>query len=88
MTSKNNYNMAKTENITITCNKVEVVPMSHSRVGVELQAVNAESILCGIHREDTAEWCRQNMQVEDIFSETQLEKWAEANGYVKGGSNA
>lgn len=37
--------------------------------------------------DDAVTWVGANLQPEDIFSETQLEKWAEANGYVKATDN-
>lgn len=33
--------------------------------------------------DDATNWISANLSPDDIFSETQLEKWAEANGYVK-----
>lgn len=33
--------------------------------------------------ENAIEWIVRNLEPEDVFSETVLEKWAEANGYVK-----
>lgn len=33
------------------------------------------------------DFIRNEYDPEEIFSETQLEKWANANGYVKGGDN-
>jgi hypothetical protein len=33
------------------------------------------------------DWISKNIDPEDVFSETQLEKWAEANGYVKATDN-
>lgn len=29
------------------------------------------------------EWIAENLVPEDIFTDSQLEEWAEANGYVK-----
>ena len=32
--------------------------------------------------ETAIEWIRKNMEPEDVFSETDLQSWAENNGYV------
>lgn len=33
---------------------------------------------------DTAiDWIGKNLQAENVFSENELERWAEANGYIK-----
>ena len=32
-------------------------------------------------------WIAKNLYPEDVFSTADLEKWATANGYVKGGDN-
>jgi hypothetical protein len=34
-------------------------------------------------REEIIEWIGKRFNPEDIFSTIQLEKWAEANGYIK-----
>ena len=30
-----------------------------------------------------SDWIKKNLNAEDIFSTTQLDKWAESEGYVK-----
>lgn len=80
--------MAKTYNITIQCAVAEVGRSGdRSMVSADLQDVNVEHILDDIDNEDIIEWCQKNLEVEDIFSESDLEKWAEANGYVKATDN-
>ena len=45
-----------------------------------LQNINVNCVY-----EDTLAWVRGNLNPEDVFSTTQLEKWAESEGYIKGG---
>lgn len=33
--------------------------------------------------ENAIDWFRENMNPEDVFTTTQLEKWAESEGYIK-----
>lgn len=33
--------------------------------------------------DDVIEWVKNNLNPEDVFSTTQLDKWAESEGYVK-----
>jgi hypothetical protein len=33
--------------------------------------------------ESSIDWISKNMEPSDVFSENELEAWAEANGYVK-----
>jgi hypothetical protein len=78
----------KTEHITINCSQADVSAYDKSRVSVFLNDVDIDSLLDDINNEDIIEWCQKNRQVEDIFSESELDKWAEANGYVKADSHA
>ena len=33
--------------------------------------------------DNAIEWIGENLQPEDVFSEKELERWAESNGFVK-----
>ena len=78
--------MAKTDSLIIVCARVDVSPAGNrNSVSADLVDINVEYVLDDISNEDISNWCQQNLEPEDIFSETQLDKWAEANGYVKGG---
>lgn len=39
----------------------------------------------GILLETAIEWMQENLSPESVFNESELESWAEENGYVKGG---
>lgn len=44
----------------------------------------AESVLnYSVSLDNAIDWIRDNLDPEDVFSTTQLEKWAESEGYVK-----
>lgn len=79
--------MAKTDALIINCARADISPYDKNKVSVDLVDLDITHVLDDIYNDDITEWCERNLQPEDIFSETQLEKWAAANGYVKGGDN-
>lgn len=57
-----------------------------SQFATMLEAENVVRIEDGALDHATA-WIGANLNPEEVFPEYKLEKWAEANGYVKGGDN-
>jgi hypothetical protein len=76
-----------TENLTFSCASVHVEPISSRVINVEVGEADIDEILDDMNVEILAEYVVRKFEPEDIFSETQLEKWAEANGYVKSTDN-
>lgn len=79
--------MAKTTNLEFTSSRVTIDPYGYNEVTVAVTGPDIDTILENIHKDDITSYAKDAFEPEDIFSETQLEKWAEANGYVKGGNN-
>lgn len=79
--------MAKTDSLIINCARADISPYDRNKVSVDLIDLDVTHVLDDIHNEDITEWCQRNLEPEDVFSETQLEKWAEASGYVKSTDN-
>ena len=75
--------MQKTTEIIFYCNLAQVEGMSSNKVRVTVQDPDTDHILEDIHEEDLGKWIRENKSPDDVFSEKQLEKWAEENGYTK-----
>lgn len=75
--------MQKTTEIIFDCNLAQVEGMSSNKVRVTVQDPDTDHILEDIHEEDLGKWIRENKSPDDVFSEKQLEKWAEENGYTK-----
>lgn len=48
------------------------------------ETVVGQHLNYAIMYDDCLEWIRQNLNPEDVFSTTQLDKWAESEGYIKG----
>ena len=36
---------------------------------------------------ETIEWIKQNLDIEDVYTVTELEEWAEESGYTKEGGD-
>lgn len=80
--------MAKTTKIVVACFSAEICVRGREQIDVTITDPDVDEILGEITGDDIDNWVRNNKEPEDIFSTTQLESWAEANGYVKGGDNA
>lgn len=77
--------MAKTKDISFRCVNAKVSANDYRQVTVDIEAEpeQVDSILDDIDDETIKEYVQKTFEPEDIFSETQLEKWAESNGYIK-----
>lgn len=80
-------NMAKTKEIFVNCANVTISPNGGRAISVSLDEPDVDGILGDIDKDDLTEYVERNFEVDAVFSETDLEKWAEANGYVKGTDN-
>jgi len=79
--------MAKTKEITFTCTDIRISPQRYNSTNITVEDPNSEEILNGMNKEDIIDWAQSNLSPEQIFSTSELEKWAESEGYVKGGNN-
>lgn len=75
--------MAKTNSITISCDEVKVQPNGSHVVSVEIEGFSVDDLLDTIDEDDIASYVEKSMNPEDVFPATQLEKWAESEGYIK-----
>jgi hypothetical protein len=76
--------MAKTNELSFTCSKAEVVSHDGRVVMVTIDEPDIETILMGIHTDDLIEYVQRTMGVDEVYSQSELEKWAESEGYIKG----
>lgn len=75
--------MHKTKKIDVTCDKAEVNPDDRRTVIVSMGNPLIDKILDAINEEDLIKWLQEHKTPEDIFSQTELEKWAAANDFIK-----
>lgn len=53
------------------------------KVSVKVKDPDISEILEGINNEDLIGWVQSNRDPEGVFTNEQLEMWAESNGYIK-----
>jgi hypothetical protein len=75
--------MSKTKRITVVDSSATTETNNAHTIQMIIEDPNIDSLLDEIETEDLADYLQANKSVQDIFSENELEKWAEANGYVK-----
>lgn len=76
--------MSKTKEIEIRCNEVRIVPDGYKKVKIIVDAPEIDVLLQSIEWSDILTFVQsENPKPEDVFSEEQLEKWAESIGYIK-----
>lgn len=75
--------MSKTKRITVIGSSATIETNTIHTVSMLVEDPNIEDLLSDIETEDLSDYLQANINVEDVFSEKELEKWAEANGYVK-----
>lgn len=78
--------MAKTKSIEVTCSEAIISPNTYNLVSVHLSHPDVDSILENMEKDDLTAYVRDALEPEEIYPESTLEKWALANGYVKGGN--
>jgi len=65
------------------CDEVKVTPNSAYSCQVEIEGFNVEHLLDYIDEEDIKDWVKNHLSVDDVFSTSELDKWAESEGYIK-----
>lgn len=79
--------MPKTKEITIICDEAKIESTFGSSISVEIDSPKVFDLLDNLDREDIINWLEKNLNPEDVFSTTQLDKWAESEGYIKQSEN-
>jgi hypothetical protein len=79
--------MAKTNEISVNCTDVQVLPNGNRMVTATLQEPDVDDILDSIDDYDLIDWVKRNKNPDDLFSETELIQWAESEGYIKQNEN-
>jgi hypothetical protein len=75
--------MEKTKEISIECSAARINPSRYHKVSVVVEDPDVDDILDSINEDDLIDWVKRNKHPEDLFSETELAKYAESEGYVK-----
>lgn len=75
--------MSKTKELTIICDEVKVTPNSYGKVRVETEGIEVDDILHNIEHEDLIEYIKDHLSPEELFPTSELEKWAESEGYTR-----
>jgi hypothetical protein len=71
--------MPETKEILIEGSECWLVGSRHAKV----INPNVMALLIGVHSDDLAEFVRMKYGVEEIFPQSELDKWAESEGYIK-----
>jgi hypothetical protein len=79
--------MAIKFNLGFECTGINITAVTSKIISVDADDVDPMVILEEMPEEQLIEYVNRNKEPEDVFSETVLEKWAEANGYVKATDN-
>lgn len=76
--------MPKTTTISIvTSEEVRITP-NRNKTTVHIDDPDITEILQGISNEDISEYVQwNNYKPDDLFTEEQLQNWANENGYIK-----
>lgn len=75
--------MPKTKEIAFTGTEIRISPNRYNGNNIVVEDPNSDEILYGMDNEDIIEWVQGNLDPEDVFPTTMLERWAEAEGYIK-----
>lgn len=76
--------MPKPTELTITCGEVRIVPKRNNIVTLTLEDPEMDGLLKNIPWDHVVEFVRgEQVGPDEVFTDEQLEKWAEANGYIK-----
>lgn len=74
--------MSKTKEITFTCSAARVEPNRYGQVTMVAEDPNVEEVMNAMDSGDVVEWANGHYIPSDIFTEEELSKWAEANGFT------
>lgn len=75
--------MAKTNSNTINCDEVKITPNGAHVVSVEIEGFSVNDLLEDLNEDEVTEYVGRKFNPEDVFPATDLEKWAESEGYIK-----
>lgn len=75
--------MPKTRTITVDCKRIEISPCTHLCIRVTFDEPDLNHIFEDIVQDDLAGYVQNEYTPDDLFTEKQLGKWAEENGYTK-----
>lgn len=76
--------MPKTLELEITCDEARVKPNKYNSVKVVLESPQIQEMLGNMAWSDIVGFIgSENAKPSDIFTEDELSKWAEDNGYTK-----
>lgn len=76
--------MSKTREITFSCGEFRTVPNRNNTMTLYVEDPNTEEIFSKINEVDLTTYVSDNFEVDAVFSDEQLNKWAEDHGYTKG----
>lgn len=81
--------MPKTKEIEIRCDEARIKSNRYGFVTVIAEDPKIDELISGIHKDDILEWILgEGFNPEEIFTNGELDKWAEENGYVKDNSES
>lgn len=76
--------MATTKEISITGSEIRVKSDRYGKTVVTIEDPEMEPLLRAIAWDDVVNFVRgEQVGPDEVFTDEQLEKWAEQNGYVK-----
>lgn len=75
--------MSKTREIKFSCGEFRTIPNRNCTVTLHVEDPNTDELLPTINDVDLTAYVSENFEVDAVFSDKQLSKWAEDNGYIK-----
>jgi hypothetical protein len=76
--------MPKTKNISIETNDEIRINHGRTKTIIHIDEPDINELLQGINNEDITDYVQwNNFKPRDLFSEEQLQDWANENGYIK-----
>lgn len=76
--------MSNTKSLEIECDNASISGTRNQRIVVNIDVpADIDALLGEIHEDDINNWISRNRNPEDIFSSSDLAKWAESEGYTK-----
>lgn len=76
--------MSKTQSLEIECDNAAISGTRNQRVVVAMDSpADIDDVITQISDDDLIQWIARNKSPDDIFSSTDLAKWAESEGYAK-----
>lgn len=76
--------MSKTQSLEINCASANSSANGNRLINVSIDKPDdIDELLGQFHEDDIIQYVARNMQPDDVFSSSDLAKWAESEGYVK-----